>query len=151
MKQKSFLRSAAEILGLALGAALVLAVLCSLYTVFALQWAESRGVYASPQEGATARAYEGYCGVERVEITHASTNSFDGSNPHVWYVMFTVYARSRPPCDKVTAANALHNGTYESGGSFYLNSKKGWVYMPEGWFPGLIGFWMRVWGMEGSG
>jgi hypothetical protein len=34
---------------------------------------------------------------------------------------------------------------------FFLQTKEGWVHMPEGAFPGFIGFWMKVFGMAGPG
>lgn len=32
-----------------------------------------------------------------------------------------------------------------------FNTKEGWVHMPEGAFPELIGFWMEVFGLAGPG
>jgi hypothetical protein len=107
------------------------------YTISSLNWARSRGVFTTPQEGVISDAYRAYCGVEKVEIDHASTNSFDGSNPHVWFVMYTVYAKSHAPCDPQHPGAPFYHQTYERGGVFYLNVKDGWVMMPEGAVPGI--------------
>ena len=121
------------------------------YTNAALNWARIRGVFATPQEGAISNANRWFCGVERVEIDHASTNSFDGSDPHVWFVMYTVYAKNRAPCDSQHPGAPLYHKTFERGGQFYLNVKDGWVMMPEGLFPEFIGFWMKVFNLAGPG
>ncbi len=123
----------------------------ALYTVSILNWARSQGVYATPQEGVISRAYRWYCEVERVEIEQAATNSFDGSDPHVWYVMYTVHARSHAPCDSEKPGGPLYHQTYERGGNFYLNVKDGWVMMPEGFFPEFVGRWMKILGLAGPG
>ncbi len=121
------------------------------YTYAALNWARSQGIYRTPQEGVIDRAYRGYCGVEKVEIEQATTNSFDGSNPHIWYVIFKVSAKNRAPCDPQHPGQPLLNQTYEGGGNFYLNVKDGWVMMPEGFFPEFIGNWMKVLNLAGPG
>jgi len=141
---------------LALSAAAVIVLFCAagqaLYTVRTLDWARGEGVYLTVQEGVSSRAYRYYCGVKKVEIEQAATNSFDGSNPHIWYVIWRVYADHRAPCtaDKPGAPLA-HNLAYEGGGNYYLNARDGWVYMPEGRFPDLVGFWMKVLGLAGPG
>ena len=121
------------------------------YTISSLDWARKRGVYATPQEGVITSAYRSYCGVEKVDIEQAATNSFVGSNPHVWFVLFTVYAKSHAPCDPLHPGTPLYHHTFERGGVFYLNVKEGWVMMPEGRFPGFIGFWMKVFDLAGPG
>ena len=151
MEQKSFARALLELLALALAVTLVCAVVLSVYTISVLNWARSRGVYATPQQGVIARAYQYYCGVEKVEIEQAATNSFDGSKPHVWYVIYRVYAKNHTPCDTENPGRALYHATYENGGGFWLNVKQGWVFMPEGLFPGVIGSWMKVLNLAGPG
>lgn len=144
-----------RLLGIALAVALGMALLCAagqaLYTVVVLQWARGQGVYETPQQGVVARANRYYCGVEKVDIQHATTNSFDGSNPHIWYVIWQVHARNRAPCDPAHPGPALYHGSYENAGSFYLNARDGWVMMPEGFYPELVGFWMRALGLAGAG
>jgi len=121
------------------------------YTIASLNWARGQGIYNTPQEGVIARANQYYCELEKVEIEHAATNSFDGSDPHIWYVIFTVHAQNRIPCDSENPGPLLHRGTSESGGSFYLHTKDGWVWMPEGRFPELIGHWMKKLDLAGPG
>jgi hypothetical protein len=41
------------------------------------------------------RASRGYAGIRRVDILYAGPNSFDGSKPHVWYVIAEVRAQAR--------------------------------------------------------
>ncbi len=152
MLQKSSGRILLEILGLVLAVGAAGAMLLTVHTYSALSWARKSGVYETPQAGTIARANLYYCGVEKVDIEHASTNSFDGSNPHIWYVIYRVYAKNHAPCDTENPGSALyHNKTYESGGNFWLNVKQGWVFMPEGKFPMVIGFWMKVLGLAGPG
>ena len=151
MERKSFPRAMLEIADLALAVLAGLAVLLSIYTVLVLNWARGQGVYATPQEGVRAKAERYYCGVEKVEIEQAATNSFDGSNPHIWYVIYRVYADHRTPCDAAHPGAALTHQGYENAGGFWLNVKQGWVFMPEGKFPMVIGFWMKVLGLAGPG
>jgi len=140
------------ILAFILGAVLLCAAGQVLYTINTLTWARGEGVYDTPQQGVIARANLWYCGVEKVEIEQAATNSFDGSNPHVWYVIWKVYAKNRAPCSPDNPGAPLaHGKNSEGGGNYYLNMREGWVYMPEGRFPELIGFWMKVLGQAGPG
>jgi hypothetical protein len=140
---------------LVLGTILVVILACPalswLYTSTALNMASKEGIYATPVEGAISNANRHYCDIERVEIDHASTNSFDGSSPHVWYVIWTVYANHRAPCDLENPGEPLYHKTYERGGGFYLNVKDGWIRMPEGMFPQFIGMWMSVFNLAGPG
>jgi hypothetical protein len=137
------------------GTILVVILACpavsGLYTSRALNWASKEGIYATPVEGVISRANRWYCDVDRVEIERASTNSFDGSSPHVWYVIWTVYADHRAPCSLEDPGEPLYHQTYESVGQYYLNVKDGWVMMPEGMLPDFIGFWMSVFQLAGPG
>ena len=151
MQQKSFGRTLMEILGIVLAVGAAGAFLLTMYTFSALRWARNNGVYETPQQGTIARANMYYCDVEKVDIEHASTNSFDGSNPHIWYVIYRVYAKNHIPCDAENPGVAMYHGTYENAGNFWLNVKQGWVFMPEGKFPGVIGTWMKVLGLAGEG
>ena len=121
------------------------------YTIDALNWARSQGVYETPQQGVIDRANQKYCGIQKIDIEQAATNSFDGSDPHIWFVFFTVYAQSHAPCDPEHHGSPLHHQTYEKGGSFYLNTQEGWVWMPEGRFPEFIGYWMKKLDLAGPG
>jgi hypothetical protein len=133
-------------------AAITAFIACSsLYTVAALSLARSRGVFETPQQGVMFNASRTYCGLEKVEIEQAATNSFDGSDPHVWYVMYTVYASSHAPCNPERSGPGLYHQSYERGGTFYLNVKDGWVMIPEGMFPQFIGYWMKKLSLAGPG
>jgi hypothetical protein len=116
-----------------------------IYTAVQLNIARARGVYSSPEQGMIAHAEQYYTADRRVKILHAGTNSFDGTKPHVWYVIAEIRASARAD------GSALgHNGC-DAPGSFFLQTKEGWVYIPEGAFPGFIGFWMDVFGWAGEG
>ena len=121
------------------------------YTIASLNWARSQGVYETPQQGVISTANNHYCGVEKVEIEQAATNSFDGSDPHVWFVLYTVHAKNHAPCDAEHPGPALYHGSFERGGVFYLNVKDGWVMMPEGRLPEFIGHWMKKLNLAGPG
>ena len=138
-------------LGIILGVILISSASLALYPLAALNWARTQGVFETPQLGVISNANRWYCGVEKVEIEQAETNSFDGSDPHVWYVIYAVYARNHSPCDPTHPGAPLYHQTYERGGNFYLDMKDGWVFMPEGLFPTFIGQWMKVFGIAGPG
>ena len=116
-----------------------------IYTAMQLNIARAKGVYSTPEAGMIARAEQYYTADRQVKILHAGTNSFDGTKPHVWYVIAEIRASARAD------GSALgHNGC-DAPGSFFLQTKEGWVYVPEGAFPGFIGFWMDVFGWAGEG
>jgi len=116
------------------------------YTVTRLESARRWGVYASAEQGMRDKIARGYQGIEKIEIVSAGTNSFDGSDPHVWYVMANVWAERRSDGGLVGGAGSDH----DVPGSFFLHTRDGWVWMPEGAFPEVIGFWMKVFGLAGS-
>ena len=116
-----------------------------IYTAMQLNIARAKGVYSTPEAGMIARAEQYYTADRQVKILHAGTNSFDGTKPHVWYVIAEIRASARAD------GSALgHNGC-DAPGSFFLQTKQGWVHVPEGAFPGFIGFWMEVFGWAGEG
>ena len=116
-----------------------------IYTAVQLNIARAKGVYSSPEQGMIARAEQYYTADRQVKILHAGTNSFDGTKPHIWYVIAEIRASARAD------GSALgHNGC-DAPGSFFLQTKEGWVHVPEGAFPGFIGFWMDVFGWAGEG
>lgn len=117
------------------------------YTTLNLEIAKREGVYANPEAGMRVRVSESWVGIERVEITYAGPNSFDGSNPHVWFVTAQVWAARRADW------MPIHQRGYDSAGSFFLRVREGWVHVPEGRFPELVGLGMRLFGpwVEGWG
>jgi len=123
--------------------AAILAVAGRWYMETALEAAKAEGVHATLEEGMRARIASSYTGVERIEIDHAGTNSFDGSNPHVGFVSARVWAAQRAD------GNALHGQGYDYPGSYFLQVRDGWVHMPEGRLPEVIGFLMRLFHYDG--
>ena len=134
-------------------AAILVVLLCSvallfaswLYTSLQLTLARSHGVYPSAEQAMLALVDQGYVGVSRVDILYAGPNSFDGSQPYVWYVIAEVHADTRAD------GSALGHYGCDAPGSFFLHTKEGWVHVPEGAFPEFIGFWMSVFGQAGPG
>src|SRR5512136_1232283 len=118
-----------------------------LYTVTALGAARSSGLYASAEEGMVKRIQKNYIQPERYQVIYAGTNSFDGSNPHVWYVIACIWGGTRS--DGSPVGSERH--AYDQPGHFFLHTRDGWVFMPEGAFPELIGFFMKVYGLAGPG
>ncbi len=113
------------------------------YTLYQLGLGRQEGVYPSPEEGMRLRLEDSYIGIQRIEIDHAGPNAFDGSNPHIWFVTARVWA------DQRADGHALHPNGYDYPGSFFLKVHDGWIHRPEGSFPGLIGYFMKVFHLEG--
>ena len=118
-----------------------------IYTTSQLRLAARAGVYSSAEEGMLDHIARGYVEPDDTQIIYAGTNSFDGSKPHVWYVIACVWGGRR--LDGSPTGSARHD--YDQPGLFFLNTKEGWVFMPEAAFPGFLGFWMEVFGLAGPG
>ena len=118
-----------------------------IYTTNILILVRSKGVYPSAEAGMQALIDRGYVNPERVEIIYAGTNSFDGSDPNVWYVLACIWGGARANGDPV--GNERH--VYDQPGTFFLATWDGWVHVPEGYFPQILGFWMRVFHLAGAG
>lgn len=117
--------------------------ICSwVYAISQLELAKDRGIYTTPEEAVIARNSQGWGGAEvvKVEGVHASPNRGDGSQPHVWFGFGTVYLDRIP--------RGWDRSQYESG-SYYIHVREGWVYVPEGAFPELIGSLMELYNLEG--
>ncbi len=121
---------------------LVLLATTWLYTTINLEIAKIEGVYATPEDGMRVRVMRSWIDVERVEIVYAGTNSFDGSNPDVWFVTARVWAARRGD------GKAISGRGYDSAGSFFLRTQDGWVHVSEGKFPQFIGYGMRFFGIS---
>ncbi|MEP7135914.1 MAG: hypothetical protein ABI904_13370 [Chloroflexota bacterium] len=115
------------------------------YTSIQLSVARSRGVYDSPEQGMLALMDKYYTADKNVKMLYAGTNSFDGSNPHVWYVIAEVRAKARAD------GSELGSNGCEAPGSFFLQTKEGWVHVKEQAFPTYMGFWMKVFRWAGEG
>lgn len=113
------------------------------YATSQLALAKAAGVYDTPEAAVIARSSQGWgeaevVGVENVRV---SPNS-DTAQPHVWFGGATVTLdRPLPGSD--------HDYIKHTTGSFYLRVREGWVYVPEGAFPEIIGWAMELYGMEG--
>lgn len=116
-----------------------------IYTSVQLAIARSKGLYSSPEHGMRSIIDKGYTADRNVKILYAGTNSFDGSQPHIWYVIAEVRASARAD------GSALSSQGCDGPGSFFLQTRDGWAHVPEGAFPGFIGFWMKIFGMAGPG
>jgi hypothetical protein len=115
------------------------------YTAARLALARSRGVYATAEEGMRSLLDRGYVDITSTDIRYAGPNSFNGSQPHVWYVVAEVRASRRRD------GSRLGVGGCDAPGSFFLETKQGWVHVSEGAFPRFIGFWMKALGLAGPG
>ena len=114
-----------------------------LHMTTTLALAKMEGIYPSAEEGFRSRLQRSYTGIERIEIEHAGPNSFDGSNPHVWFVAGKVWAAQR------SNGEPLHSKGYDFPGSYFLRVREGWVHVPEGRLPELVGAWMRLFHYSG--
>lgn len=116
------------------------------YTFVVIRWAIQQGTYPTAEEGMIERANAYYEGIEKIEIKYAGPNSFDDKQPHVWYVIARIWAES-----KSGRPVGSPGKDYETPGGFYIQTKQGWVQIPEGLFPTYLGFWMDVFAMAGPG
>ena len=113
-----------------------------IYATSQLALAKNEGIYPTVEEAVITRNSQGWGGAEvvRLEDVRASINQHDGSRPHVWFGGATVYL------DRVPRGS---DRAQYSSGSYYLHVKEGWVHVSEGALPGLIGWVMELYGLEG--
>lgn len=128
-----------------LGIVVACVALSWVYTSVQLSIARSKGVYETAEQGMRALVDKSYTSDRQVKILYAGTNSFDGSKPYVWYVIAEVHASARAD------GSSLSKQGCDAPGSFFLETKDGWVFVPEGAFPGFMGFWMDFFSMAGPG
>jgi len=117
------------------------------YATGELRVLRANGVYPSAEEAMQGLIEQHYIEPDQVEIIYAGTNSFDGSDPNVWYVIACIWGGTRANGDPV----GTERHVYDQPGTFFLATKDGWIHAPEGVFPELLGFWMRVYGLAGPG
>ena len=130
---------------IAVGVVIVFVVFARFYTSFMLERATAKGVYASPEAGMQALANQYYAPDRQVKIVYAGTNSFNGSEPYIWYVIAEVRASAHADGTPVGADGC------EAPGSFFLQTRDGWVHVTEAAMPRFIGYWMNVFGWAGPG
>jgi hypothetical protein len=117
------------------------------YTNVQLWMARSQGIYASAEEGMRDLVARGYRGVQRMEIHYAGPDSPAGIQAHVWFVIAEVWAEARG--DGVPAGGG--GRASDIPGSFFLETRDGWVHVPEGAFPEIVGLGMSLYGLAGEG
>ncbi len=145
--RRSFLRCAILATGIPLTFIAVFFFLTWAYTTSVLRLARTEGTFATAEEGMNALIAKGYVHPSDTQIIYAGTNSFDGSQPHVWYVIACVWGGTR--ADGSPVGSARH--PYDQPGTFFLDTRDGWVHVGEGYFPEVLGFWMKFYGLAGPG
>jgi hypothetical protein len=122
-------------------------MLCSWsFTTSRLNAARSIGIFPSPAEGMLTLVHSGYTGIQEARIVHAVPETAPGGGPHVWFVIACVWAESRE--DGSAVGSATHD--FDFPGSYFVDTQEGWVLMPEGSLPLFVGFWMKVFDLEGN-
>lgn len=121
-------------------------ILCSWgYTALIIASASREGVYPTAEQGMIAMLEKGYAPDRQIKILHAGINSHDRSDPFIWYVIAEVHASAR-----ADGSEMGKNGC-DAPGSYFLQTKDGWVHVSEGAFPTYVGRWMKVFGLAGEG
>lgn len=127
------------------GLILAFCAFCAFHTFVQLNTARSKGVYESPEQGMLAYAEKYYSADHEVKILYAGPNDHKGRQPYAWYVIAEIHASSH-----VDGSEMRHNGC-DAPGLAYLQTRQGWVYVPEGALPSFIGFWLKAFGLAGEG
>ena len=117
------------------------------YTTGVLRLARSEGTFASAENGMNAIIARAYVRPSDTQIIYAGTNSFDGSQPQVWYVIACVWGGTR--ADGSPVGSSRH--VYDQPGTFFVATREGWVHVGEGYFPEVFGFWLKFYGLAGPG
>ncbi len=129
MNYKAFKMRKRKLL-LSLSAVLVLALLviaANLYINLQLEAARSNyGVYATPELGMSALLGDGRYQIEAQYIRYSGSSCFVVCNPQVWFI------------------HVAGNG--RGGGAYFVQTKDGWVHLPESVFPDLFGLGMLLFG-----
>jgi hypothetical protein len=125
----------------------VLVALSWLYTYTTLRIARSQGLYATSEEGMLDMVARNFVQPEKVQIVYAGTNSSEANQPYVHYAVACVWGGTR--LDGSPVGSEQH--VYSQPGHFFLDTRQGWVFIPEGAFPEVLGFFMKLYGMAGPG
>jgi len=128
-----------------LGISLASIAFCYVYTVAQLNAARSKGVYNTAEQGMLAFTGKNYSENSSVKILLAGPNSLVGRQPYYWYVVAEVHGATRADNSELR-----HNGC-ESTSQAFLQTKDGWVRVPDLAFPGFVGFWMDAFNLAGEG
>ena len=117
------------------------------FTTSRLNSARSIGIFPSPDEGMLTLVQSDYVGIQEARIVGAGQEIFPlGGGPHVWFVTVCVWAESREEGSPV--GSPTHDFDY--GGSYFVETKEGWVLMPESSWPLFVGFWMKIFDLAGD-
>ena len=117
------------------------------FTTSRLNSARSIGVFPSPSEGMQTLVRSGYVGIQEARIVDVVQETFPlGGGSHVWFVTVCVWAESREEGSPV--GSPTHDFDY--GGSYFVETKEGWVLMPESSWPLFVGFWMKIFDLAGD-
>jgi hypothetical protein len=129
-------------------ACIILIFLCSLiYTTSTLLIARADGVYPSAEDGMLAMIQQNYINPEQVEVIYGGPSAYEFGRPHVRYVIACIWGGTHK--DGTPVGSEVN--VYDQPGNFFLDTRAGWVFVPEGFMPGLLGFWMKVYGLAGPG
>lgn len=116
-----------------------------LYTTLQLRRSAARGVFPTAEEGMLGMIDQWYANPEKVRIVAGGPDSISSS--HIWYITACVWGGTRSDGSLVGNDRVA----YDMPGSFFLNTRDGWVYVPEEVFPVEIGAWMKTFGLAGPG
>ena len=116
------------------------------FTTSRLNAARSNGVFPSPSEGMLTLVESGYVGIQEARITLAEPDTFLNGGHHVWFVIACVWAESRE--DGSPVGSPTHD--FDFPGYYFVDTKEGWVMMPESSWPLFVGFWMKVFDLAGE-
>ena len=139
------MKQAGSCLAVILGGVVLIVLLSGFYTFVMLSSLSSKGIYATPEIGMQSMLDKQYSPDRQIKFLYAGTNSFDGSKPYIWFVIYEVRAAAHAD------GSALLDHGCDSGSRFFLETKSGWVPVSEGVFPEFMGYWMHVLGMAGPG
>jgi len=115
------------------------------FTSTQLAIARSGGVFPSAEKAMLAKMGRYYAPDAEISILHAGLDLHNGKQPFVWYVIAEVHASARADGSRLG-----HNGC-DAPGSFFVQTRDGWVYVPELAFPHVMAYWMIAFGMAGPG
>ncbi len=118
-----------------------------MFTTSRLNAARSIGVFPSPSEGMLTLVQSGYVVIQEARIVSVEQEIFPlGGGHHIWFVTACVWAKSRIDGSPVGAAT--HD--FDFPGSYFVDTREGWVLMPETSSPLFVGFWMPIFGLAGD-
>ena len=116
------------------------------FTTSRLQAARAVGVFAYPAEGMQTLIASDYVGLQEVQIRAAQETTALGGRPYVWFVTACIWADAR--ADGAPVGSETHD--FDSGGSYFVDTRDGWVLLPESAQPLFVAFWMPIFGLAGD-